>query len=209
MRKLFTFLKKGSIHLESPAKIIPKEDLETLLEANELLEMTKKNMQEHKEQTLDECEKLKEQAYEEGLQKGLTELNEKIIEIDHFFKQKNEEIQKKLIPLAIQAARKILGEELKITPQRIGEIVAQALKPVMQHKHVKIYVSKADKEILENEKEKIRSLLEQVETFSLQTRTDIEPGGCIIETEAGIINAQLENQWRALEQAFSAFLKKQ
>ena len=36
----------------------------------------------------------------------------------------------------------------------------------------------------------------------------IEPGGCIIETEAGIINAQLENQWRSLENAFESFMKK-
>ena len=32
-------------------------------------------------------------------------------------------------------------------------------------------------------------------------------GVCIIETEAGIINASLENQWRALESAFEAFMK--
>ncbi|MBI3211529.1 MAG: HrpE/YscL family type III secretion apparatus protein, partial [Simkania negevensis] len=42
--------------------------------------------------------------------------------------------------------------------------------------------------------------------FSLEDREDIAPGGCIIETEAGIINASLANQWQALEAAFAAFM---
>ena len=54
---------------------------------------------------------------------------------------------------------------------------------------------------------KIRKTLEQVKTFSIEEREDVAPGGCIIETEAGIINASLENQWRALESAFEAFMK--
>jgi type III secretion protein L len=44
--------------------------------------------------------------------------------------------------------------------------------------------------------------------LSLRDRSDIQPGGCIIETEGGIINAQLENQWRVLENALGILLKK-
>ena len=65
-----------------------------------------------------------------------------------------------------------------------------------------------DLEPLEKERSKIKKIFEHLDSFSLQERADIEPGGCIIETEAGIINAQLENQWRALESAFESFMKK-
>lgn len=78
----------------------------------------------------------------------------------------------------------------------------------MQHHRVRIYVNKQDLDILETNKSKIKDVLEQVQSFSIEERPDIEPGGCIIETEAGIINAQLENQWRALESAFESFMKK-
>ena len=71
-----------------------------------------------------------------------------------------------------------------------------------------IYVNKEDLEILEKSKEKIRKIFEHLDSLSMQERGDIEPGGCMIETEAGIINAQLENQWRALEAAFESFMKK-
>ncbi|MCB1083368.1 MAG: HrpE/YscL family type III secretion apparatus protein, partial [Simkania sp.] len=81
------------------------------------------------------------------------------------------------------------------------------LKPVTQNHHIKIYVNKKDREILEEKKQDLRKSLDQVQTFSIEEREDVSPGGCIIETEAGIINASLENQWRALEAAFEAFMK--
>jgi type III secretion protein L len=62
--------------------------------------------------------------------------------------------------------------------------------------------------MIENSKSKIKKIFEHLESLSIQERSDIEPGGCMIETEAGIINAQLENQWRALEAAFESFMKK-
>lgn len=41
----------------------------------------------------------------------------------------------------------------------------------------------------------------------LSPKASVSPGGCIIETETGIVNAQLDVQLAALEQAFSAILK--
>ena len=69
-------------------------------------------------------------------------------------------------------------------------------------------MNKADLAQIEAHKPKIKQIFEQIENLSIQERADIEPGGCIIETEAGIINAQLENQWRNLEIAFESFMKK-
>ncbi|MGD2169656.1 MAG: HrpE/YscL family type III secretion apparatus protein [Chlamydiota bacterium] len=206
--KFFSLIKEGQIHAAPGVKVISKEEFSLLLEAEEILKKAKHEVEEFKKQTHDECEKLKEQAYEDGFQKGLEELNEKILLMDREIKKIHEEVQKKIIPLSLQAARKILGEELQLNPERIVEIVSQALKPVTQHRHIKIYVNKGDLEILDEKKSKLKKNLEQVETFSIQERSDIEPGGCVIETEGGIINAQLENQWRALEAAFEAFLKK-
>ena len=117
------------------------------------------------------------------------------------------ELQKTILPLALKAAKKIVGRELEIKPETIVDIVRQTLKPVTQHHNIKIFVAKQDKEALEKEKKELRNILEHVQTFIIEEREDITPGGCIIETEAGIINASLENQWRALESAFETFMK--
>ena len=65
-------------------------------------------------------------------------------------------------------------------------------------------VSKKDYEYLEKDKSKIKALFEELDTLSLRERDDVESGGCIIETEGGIINARLEDRWKTLEGAFEA-----
>jgi len=53
----------------------------------------------------------------------------------------------------------------------------------------------------------IRSVLENAESLSVRSRSDIEEGGCIIETERGIIDARLANQWILLENVLQKILK--
>ena len=117
------------------------------------------------------------------------------------------ETQRQVLPIALKAAKKIVNKELEVNPNISIDIVTGALRPVTQYRHIKIYVHKDDKERLEAEKESIGQMLDHVESFSIAERDNIELGGCIIETEAGIINASLENQWRALESAFETFMK--
>ena len=77
-----------------------------------------------------------------------------------------------------------------------------------QNHEIKIIVSKQDKEALESGKEKLKSLFDHLRILTIEEREDLTPGSCIIETESGIINASLDNQWRALEAAFEAFFKR-
>ena len=80
----------------------------------------------------------------------------------------------------------------------------QAIKAVAQATTVKLYVNRADLEYLEKEKEALKGAFEHLESLQIEERKDIEAGGCIIETEKGILNATLENQYRALERALEA-----
>jgi type III secretion protein L len=205
--KFFSLLKE-EIHPAPEEKIIPAEDFSSLIEISEILEKAKHDSIITKEKTTKECEILKEEAKKEGFDEGLEVLNEHILKLDNTIKTLNESYEKKVLQIALKAAKKIVAAELKTHPEAIVNIVKGALKPVTQHLKVKIYVNKQDLDILEEKKPEIRKILDQVQTFSLEERNDIEPGGCIIETEKGIINAQLENQFRAIEAAFKTFMQK-
>lgn len=208
MSKKFFSLISGEIVTEAPGeKIIPQKQVEKVLSAAQVIQRVKKDAKKYREEVAEECEKIKDVAAQEGFQKGLEKLNKHILSLNDLLTNVEEEVHKKMLPLALLAAKKILGEELKLHPDRIVEIVMQALRPVTQHHHITIYVNKADHQILESKKKKIKSILEQVDIFQIEERDDVEPGGCIIKTEAGIINAQLENQWLALESAFKSFMK--
>ena len=205
---LFTLISKKQVSRSSGRKIIPAKEFSSLKEADEILQEVKEESEQFKGQTLEECEVLKESASRDGYQTGLEKFNAVLLRLSEEMGKIQEECAQQILPIALKAAKKIVGEELQILPERITDIVMQALKPVTQHHRIKIYVNKVDLDILEKNKSKIKKILEQAENFSIQERMDVEPGGCIIETEAGIINAQLDNQWRALEAAFKQFMKK-
>lgn len=207
MSKFFSLIFSGEIHRAEDEKVLPSEEFSLLLSAKEVLAKAKEDVKTYLKQNKEECEKVLQKANEAGFNEGLTEFNKQILLYEQKVKQMEHELQKTILPLALKAAKKIVGRELDTKPETIVDIVRQTLKPVTQNHHIKIYVNKKDKELLENKKQDLKSILDQVQTFAIEERDDVSPGGCIIETEAGIINASLENQWRALESAFEAFMK--
>ena len=205
MAKIFSLFSSKEVHLAPGKKTISASEFSKAMSAKEILEEVEIEATNYKKQVASELEKTKEKAFDEGFQEGLKSLNKHILELDNELKTLKKETQEQILPLALKAARKIIGEELKLHPDRIVDIVLTALKPITQHRKVTIYVNRADLDIIEMNRPKIKSIFEHIEKLSIQERDDIEPGGCMIETEAGIINAQLENQWRALESAFESF----
>ena len=207
MSRLFALIEDGRVHPDSDKKIIKSEDFSTLLSASDLLEKTRTDIALVQEQTAKEAEERKQQGYDDGYQEGLVQLNEQILGLDHEKKRLRHEMNQLILPLALKAAKKIVAGELQSHPETIVNIVLQALAPVMQNHQITIYVSKADKEALDAEKAHIKEKLEQVQSIIIKERDDISQGGCMIETESGIINSTIENLWRGLESAFDRYLK--
>lgn len=207
MAKRFTLLKNDKVLISRKEKFIPAKEFAVLLDAEELKSHVELEIKELKKKTEKKCKELEAKARDAGFQEGLLEFNKHVVALEEKKRQLYHETQRLIIPLALKAAKKIVSQELKLNPNVIVEIVKQTLKPVLQNHRIRIFVNKEDRNVLESNKDSIKSILEQVETFSIEDRPDIEQGGCIIETESGIINATLDNQWKALEAAFQGFMK--
>ncbi len=207
MKKLFSYLFSGDLHLSSSEKVIPASEFSTLLEANEVLAKALEQTEEKHRLVAEECEKLRAQAKEEGFQEGLTTLNKHFRDLEEYARKIYSETQSSILKLALQSAKKIVNKELELHPETIVDIVMQALAPAKQNHRITIFVNKADRDLLEQNKPKIKDLFEQLQFLGIQERADIAPGGCVIQTESGIINANVENQWKALEIAFEKYMK--
>ncbi len=205
--KFFSLIKKNlELYNKANKKIIPSEEIEKVITANELLEIIKKEKEEIIKEAEIEAVKTNKKAYFDGYNDGLQQFLNKIPDFEEKLKVIKEDVSNQLLKIALKAAKKIVGKELELHPDRIIDIITQSLKSVMQHHKIKIYVNKDDLNILEKNKQQLKDLLEQVESFTITDRMDIEKGGCVIETEAGIINAQIENLWKAIEKAFKKML---
>lgn len=204
--KLFSLIDSGNIHLaDRQKKVIPAEQAALLLDAQEVVDKAHQDAETLHEKGLKQAKEAKEKAKQKGFEEGLATFNEHVLSLDQSIKKLRLEMQQQVLPLALKAAKKIVGEAFKADPQLIVDVVMQTLKPVVHSSEIRIIVSKEDWQKVEDNKAELKKMMEQIESFTIEEREDITPGGCIIETESGIINATIENQWRALEAAFEKF----
>lgn len=208
-KKFFTLIYGDRIHIAPNQKIIPAEDLATLQDASQVLEHIQQDADKYRLQVAKEGEELKENGYKEGYLEGYQEWAEKLVEFEKKLEALHKEMQQAIIPIALKAAKKIVGRELELSEETIIDIVASNLKAISQHKRITVYVNKKEIDILEKNKHRLRELFENLESLSIRPRDDIAPGGCVIETEIGIINAQMDHRWQVLEKAFERIMKTQ
>ena len=206
--KFFSLIYQGEVHPSTDQKVIPQAEYSTLVSAHEIQVMALKDAEELHKKTQEECLELKETAKKEGFNEGLSLFNAHVAYFEGELTKIRHEMQQAMLPLVLQAAKRVVGRQLELNPDTIVDIVLQALAPITQNARVTINVNKADRESLEREKPRLKEILEQVKTLKIVERGDVSPGGCIIETETGIINATLENQWRSIETAFEKYMKR-
>ncbi len=204
--KFLTFIQQSEIHPASAEKVIPAKDFSILLETKLLIEHAQEDIVLYKQKVEKECKKLRAQAKKQGFDEGLEQFGTYITDLEKKMLFWYSELQKKVLPLALQAAKKIVSQQLSLDPETIVRIVSETLKSVKQSPDITIYVNKLDKEILEANKPTLKKNLEQVKTFTIQERDDIEQGGCVIETDSGIINAKIDKLWESLEHAFQKYM---
>lgn len=207
--KFFSLIEDEDVHIAPDKKKIPAAEFSKLVEAKTILEKVKEEEIQYRKIVSQECEMIKEQAETAGFETGQQQWNKQVQLLDKEIKVIRAEIENSMVPLALTAVKRILGRELKTDPDTVVDIISTALKAVIQHKKIKIFVNPSDLKTVEASRARIRDLFERLDSLSIVPREDIEEGGCIIETEAGIINAQLESQLKALEQAFHAFFQNQ
>jgi type III secretion protein L len=205
---LFSLIKQGDVHLHKNEKVLPHDEYAKLLTIEDLIKVAHEDIQAYKKTVEVDCESIKKQAFEAGYKEGLKVLNEKILLLENTIRELKIEVQQQMLPLVLKAAKKIVGDQILIEKETIVSIIQQVIKPVLTHHYVKLYLNKQDKEIVEKEKDSIKNLFERLESFIIEENNTLDSGSCIIETENGIINASLEDQWRAMEAAFMAFSKK-
>lgn len=205
---LFSLIRSGTLRITQGKKVLPKETFADLLSAKEVIAKAKEDAEAYREETEKKCAQLEEEAKERGHQEGLQSFNEHILFFESRLKEMETNFQNAVLPLALKAAKKIVGEQFALKPETIVDIVINTLRSVSQNTQIKIIINPEDRKYIEEKKDDIRARIDHLDTLLIEERDSVHPGGCIIETESGIINATLENQWRAIEAAFETFNKK-
>lgn len=144
-------------------------------------------------------ESIFQEARASGVKEGLSQWNELIAEALRAKEQYLADCENDLLRLAVKIAGKIIGEQLRLQPETIASIVREALKSAPRERRLVIQVSPSDAPAVNSH---LRKLLEnsfQPPEIEVVPTDSVSPGGCVIVSELGRVDAQLELQLEAME----------
>ena len=145
-------------------------------------------------------ERRREEGYRDGVEEGRLEHAEKVMETVLSSVEYIEGIEATLVNVVAVAVRKVIGEIDE--NERIVRIVRNALVTVRNQQHVTIRVAPADEKAV---REGLASMLASVpggaSFLDVVPDARLERGACLLESELGVVDASLETQPKALENA--------
>jgi type III secretion protein L len=110
-------------------------------------------------------------------------------------------VEREIAAVALEVARKLVGRVVAERPELVTELARRALEPVRARREVLLRVNPADAPRLREEQPRLAGLLDRAPGVSVREDAGIEPGGVVVETEAGRVDARVEAQLAVLERA--------
>jgi len=145
-------------------------------------------------------EQAQAQGYEEGRNQGAAELAEVVAGASSRLNQIETQAVPQLRDLALSIAKKILGRELEFAPEAVVDIVKQALSEKARlRREIFLRVNPDDLEAIREHKPDLLEVLSRCKEIGIREDPDVSRYGVVIETDAGIIDAQLETQLAVFE----------
>jgi flagellar assembly protein FliH len=156
------------------------------------------------------------QAYLKGLEEGkkegcksekkvfesaLNHFHQAISKFDTLKKQVYQTAERETVELALAIARKIVLYEVSVQKELILRVVKEAIQKVADHDKIKIRINPSDSPIIKNADPQFLNC-DAIENITFVDDETISPGGCIIETNCGNIDARIEKQLQAIEEVF-------
>ena len=182
-------------------KVLKREVYEASRDARDVVALA----QDKAKQIIEEAEQgrnaIREQARQEGIAQGLAEWNRIVARASQKADELSKSWEETMLRLSIRVAEKIVGEQLRLHPESIVEIVREVLKSIRPGKHLTIQVNPADAQYARARIDRLKEALGTSSEIEIVGAANVAPGGCVIESELGIIDARLETQLKCLEDA--------
>ncbi|MED1670103.1 FliH/SctL family protein [Brevibacillus laterosporus] len=105
-----------------------------------------------------------------------------------------------LVELSLEISRKIIHDELVLAPEKVVEIVRQALKSSRSHGVVSILVNHKLYPFVEEHREQLLSLIDGQAELGIYPDYAVEDEGCIIRTAYGSVDAKIDTQLKEIKQ---------
>ncbi len=217
---------RGIVYLEEEAiEIIPKAPREEVpISEAELPLLGPVQEKAHQiiadaEEKADEIKKEAEKegykmGVEEGKREGLSEVSSRLEEaletLNSAIKERKKIIkdaESEILRLALKVAEQIIRSEVSLHRDVCLNIVSEAISRVSDREQIIVKVNRDDLDTIKKYKDRIASLVDGVKSLSILEDSSVEPGGCVIESNLGFVDARIGTKLKAIEEAFKKMQK--
>jgi flagellar assembly protein FliH len=160
----------------------------------------------------EEARYIKEQAYEEGLELGLLRVKDELKQLRKQFAQTltsrveaMADLTDDIAPIAVEIAERLIKVELSCDEDLVNTIVEDTLQKLDRNsKTVLIKVNPQDKA-------RVKAYIAEHPPTHLKAEViiidqpDVDAGGCIVETDSGLIDASFHTRLTILKELFGAY----
>ncbi|MCC6273657.1 MAG: hypothetical protein IT572_09360 [Deltaproteobacteria bacterium] len=158
-------------------------------EAKEVLAQVQVEMERSKKEGYD-------LGYQEGLQQGL-EILQRVKELRQKLFDDNE---REMVKLVFEIAEKIIGREFRENDKAIMNVIRLAISDAVGDKIV-VHLNPQDYEKIKKNEAELYQKIESGKTLVFREDETVKVGGCVVETDIGTIDAQLDTQLNAIKKA--------
>ena len=109
------------------------------------------------------------------------------------------ELQPYVVRIAVEVARRIVGRELTTDPGLITRTTEVALEQMMSASQITVRVHPLDAQVLQATLSEIVRAPDQADGLEIVPDGSIEPGGCVVESDRGIVDARLRTQFEEMQ----------
>ena len=193
-------IRQGNLQIETTGRLVKRAEAQSIADAMDVLSAARKEAEDIRRQAGEEFEAQRKLGYDKGLEDSKEEIAIQKLEqveksIDYLGSMEN-----KIVEIVLTALKKCVAEigdrELMV------QVVQKAMQSVVRNQQQ--VVLKVSPEMLPTVKERLNEILSKfpgVNYINLMDDPRIKGVSCVIETDAGNVDASLDVQLSAIEKA--------
>lgn len=187
--------------------VIDREVLDASGRARQIIEEAKGDAARIKAEAKDlfaqvqaEMERSKKEGYDLGYQEGLQQGLEMLQRVKDLRQKLFDDNEREMVKLVFEIAEKIIGREFRENDKAIMNVIRLAISDAVGDKIV-VHLNPQDYEKIKKNEAELYQKIESGKTLVFREDDTVKVGGCVIETDIGTIDAQLDTQLNAIKKA--------
>lgn len=131
----------------------------------------------------------------------LQSLQQMLSELESLRRRESRNLESELVELALAVARKVVGREVTTHPDSVAQLLRDAVGRLEHAGTLTIRMNPGDLDRMSDASSQLLNGLVDPGRIRFEADASISVGGCFIESEAGAVDARIEQRLRIVEEA--------